>query len=438
MIYLKVIALTLLFNSLAWTAPEQNWHNVYSWYRPAKGDGLKTIKRKLLYKAYDRAIKRELKNKGKDPELFFKSRDAKFSESIQEQEEDFKLRIGLAERTAELDENGKKIVKVRKNLNSQQRAELQRRVDNFLFNKITQYENLYRSIVSYKILRQWRDDKERTIQRMQVKVQVDVPSLIVAYANIIETKSETDKTDNKSEALYVRLNYETEGFTWEDLDFSSEDEFHSSITEAWIKWLESDFARKKREINVRKYRTLLGEKMRPSDALIDMHVRIKKDVLEKTFQRYLFRLSVDFSVLSSDYQLLYEGQMRTQQKEITQVEANRVPNLLANAIYKIPLTDFIQVKAALDKKSERTNKDQVVVKSFKNLKQVHDFMDTLNSYGAEIKLRAEITTITSKEVTLDLYYKGEQDRLIKIVEYIGKNGFPLTIQSREFPLTLTF
>ncbi len=442
MICLKAIALTSLLISFfvpnAFAVPEQNWHNVYSWYRPVKGDGLKTIKRRLLYKNFDRAIKRELKKKGKSSDLFFQMRDEKFNESIKEEEENFKLRIGLVERTAELDEEGRKIVKVRKGLSPKTIADLNRRVRNFRFNKLSRFQNIYRSIVSYKVLRQWRDEKERTIQRMQAKVQVDVPSLVVSYANIIEKKPKMIEEGQQEETLYVRLNYEMDGFTWVDLNFTSEDEFHSSLTEAWIKWIKADFKRKNRDMNILKYRTLLGEKMKPKDALLDMHVRIKKDILEKTFRRYLFRLAVDFSVLSSDYQLLYEGKLRKQNKEITQVEPDRVPNLLANALYKVPLVDFIHIKKSLDQKSERSQKDQVIVKSFKNLKQVHEFIDSLNSYGAEIKLRAEISSITSKEITLNLFYRGEQEKLIKIVEFLGKNGFPHTIQSREFPLTLTF
>lgn len=432
MICLKAIASILsqisfffLLTGNLWATPEQNWTFTQSWYRPDKGDSLKTIKRELLYSSFDKAISKELKSKGKDPVIFYKNFEEKFNEAIKEEENSFKLKIGLTEDTK-----------------SKNKEELQHRLKLFRFNKKVKFGDLYRSVVSYQIQKQWQDDKERTIQRMKAKIKVDIPSLFIAYAMIMEQKNEgtpvVSSEVNSQETLYVRLNYQTEGFNWEDLDFSNEEEFHNSLVDAWIKWLRREFERKNNSMVVLKHAELLDEKMKENDALLDMHVRISKDILEKSFQRYVFKLSVDFSVLSSDYRLLYEGKLQNTKKEITQILPSRVPNLLANSLYRIPLNEFVFISPSIDKAKQQDQKDHIIVNSFKNLKQVNDFMNLLNSYGAELKLKSEITSVTSKEIILDLFYRGEQGRLLKIIEFISQNGFPLKIQSREFPLTLSF
>ncbi|MCB9091133.1 MAG: hypothetical protein H6621_11175 [Halobacteriovoraceae bacterium] len=417
-----LILFQLLFLASGYTQTKSDpTVSVTSHYARGRYDGLKFVKSMLLYRAFDGAIDHHLRELNKDPKSFREKLNKKFEESFAEKKENYLKKMGYSDK-----------------LPASEKERILSQLKVYQHSEFLKFTDLYSAIQSHSISKLWQSANDPRLRQMKAKVSLNTKKLLEVYTEFEGNDGEkVASTESGQKKFYINLKYDLIDFEWGDLGFRKEEDFYNSLVDAWIKWLGKNTKIPAQGFSFSKFDDVFTENLTDEDVVMNLYLKVKKINFDLNFKRYKVELAVDFSVVDKKDQILYEGNLQTETKEFFNVEKGNVPNLIANAAYRIPLNDFVTIPTALAQERTRKKQDQIVIKPYKNYELVRQFMTLLNTYGVEINLKSEISLLTSDNVTLNIYYQGSQERLIQIIEFIKANSLALELKTREFPLQVT-
>lgn len=294
-------------------------------------------------------------------------------------------------------------------------------------------KNLFKFISSYKNLKSWKKNENAAL-----KTSVEINSLLALknYSKFIKKNNEL-KALPEGQKLLIKLDYRLKGFTWRDLNFFGEEDFKKSLIDSWRKWIQKDFAKRNFNFLVIEYNEDFERSLDNDSYVLNVFVKLSKKLIDKEFKRYEFFHELDYGVSNFELKNLSGSSLLKESKGFEGVEDFEIPNLIANSVYRLPLSEFISLKSKILGGMKRTVNSQILVKSYKNFSEINKLINLLGSYGSNLLIEASVGKIAGNSVSLNVNYSGTDTDLVKLIRLLETKESGIKLLSKEFPISVS-
>lgn len=377
-----------------------------------KEDSLTFVKQQLLHIAIEDIVSKELVEIGFNKDLFWKKFNDKFDESYLVDKEKIDLKYKIKEGSLSED-------KLNRYRNSLRYTKL---------NKRRKFGGLSKIVQRYEIKRMSRSPQNPHSRYLSIEAKIDRDALTKIYFRFVSGK----KSSNFGN-LYVKAEYELVNCSYSNLGVDTKSDFTNVIMKNWLDWfsknkptnmsnvleLEDDLRGKYKDylkIPIHNLEEEIPDEFQNS-LLVVIKIKINRIKENNLFKEYVYSFSGGgyLKDLSSG-KIIYETKIPEIKKHYTNLAFKELSSTLANIVYRIPFSFFVEVK---DKVKVSNNANRIMnlkILNYKNMTEIVSLLDILKSRGLKLSLDAEIASFSREEATALLYYDGQSKDVKKLLE----------------------
>ncbi|MCT4642701.1 MAG: hypothetical protein N4A33_10445 [Bacteriovoracaceae bacterium] len=349
------------------------------------------IKESLLHSSFINAIKKGFKKQGLSVDEFWQKYKTSLDERIQESVKNLQEQ----ESFQKLDDEEKRY-----------------KIRSLKFKVKKSFLSLNSTITSYSIKSITISPRNPNLRIMKVDVKLDEIVLTKKYFSLVKKiiKSSYD-------SLYLDISYTNYKFDFTQLGVSNESDFTSVVDSHWLSWFEKYKTDNILKIESKKISDIQNTKSQEysNSLLLKVDVDMRKIDFNDDLQKYTFAFTIS-GYLMDIYQnkVLTSFSTNKEIKTYTNVSKDRFSSLVANYIYRQPMSKFGDIKNYLNKPKQLLSRYKVVFENYKSIKQIEQIEKQLISLGYEYGLTSNTSSLTQLSYVLDIYCSANKKQLVEV------------------------
>lgn len=391
-----------------------------------KSDRLSLVKQQLLHSAYIDVVTKAMKQFGLDNELFWKNYNEALAKRIESYEASVK---------AKYEESKKDISEAKDEIRYKK------------LNITRKFGNIASLIQSYSVKSMTRSSSNPNYRYISIDAKVSKDNLSKLYYRFASNKGST-----LVDSLLIHVDFNNKLFNYSEIGVDRDTDFTSVIEDNWKAWFKDN-----RPANIKAV-DILNE----SDSEeIEKSAGVTKDFPEKYENSLYLKVIVNMKKLSSNPDLktfsfyfqvsgflmdiksnriLKSFNVEQTDKEYNNIDMDKFSSVLANFIYRMPMTEFKYASNKLKNLRQVENNLFINLINYKNLAQVNDIRSKIEQRGIKYSLSTKLSKIAPNFVTLSTVSSASLVELNTILKelYSGKNGSNIEIIESSAGLSIKF
>lgn len=391
-----------------------------------KSDRLSFVKSQLLHSAYIDVITKAMKQFGLDNELFWKNYNEALAIRIESYENSIKAKY----------EESKKDISEAKDEIRYKKLDITRK-----------FGNLASLIQSYSIKSMTRSSNNPNYRYISIDAKVSRDNLSKLYYRYASNKSST-----LVDSLLIHVDFNNKLFNYSEIGVDRDTDFTSVIEDNWRAWFkdnkpanikdvdilsESDSEEVEKSAGVSQDFPAKYENSLYLKVIVNMK-KLSSNPDLKTFSFY-FQVSGFLMDIKSN-RILKSFNVEQSDKEYSNIDMDKFSSVLANFIYRMPMSEFKYASNKLKNLRQVENNLFINLVNYKNLAQVNDIRSKIEQRGIKYSLSTTLSKIAPNFVTLSTASSASLVELNTILKelYSGKNGSNIEIIESSRGLSIKF
>ena len=392
-------------------------------------DALSFIKEQLLDVAFKDIISKKMVLMGLDSKLFWKNFQEKFEVHFKNTHEELKARFE--------DDEGK--MKPKDKEKYQKLLRLKRLKARKTFGRLAVV------IQSYVIKRMSRSLKYPNSRYMRLLANVDKKRFRGLYARFVKLGGKRE-----FKTLYLSVNFELQGVTWQDIGVAVEADFTEVIKKHWLSWFSSrmgtfvkDFKPVNKELGNNLDLLLASKSSKNSDLenfadslWLKINFQIGKDG-ENTIQKkraFSFRGNYLLMDLQTQKPLDFYDFPKISHK-YSYLDNHQLSSNVASYIYRVPLKRFERFRKKLEILPANEKTLKLEVENITSIQEILEIIALIKERGVIQNVEPQISFYDRNRALLRLDYRNEYNSLKKILlslnQYVLGNGRSVVLKNQE-------
>lgn len=286
---------------------------------------------------------------------------------------------------------------------------------------------------------------------MVLEAEVDSRLLSLHHQRMLE--------DNKSfRKLFVRVQMDTQNFTWTDLQLKEASDFTSVVEAEWLKWFEANAPADVEEVvlcdatcrlsleawevqDEKSMKSFVSPELVGS-LLLTVNLNVEKDLIRSNASDT--KMNHSGGVILHDLntkRVLFWADLPKETQVIKTSEQKSFNSLLASYVYKYPLSQLLDAKNQVARSVSLTNSMTVKVMGASHLGQVMQFLNWMRVKGAGIQAQGKLDSFSQNEAKILFFFRGSENKFKALVsgssELESELGRPLTVTELGPELIIT-
>ncbi len=277
----------------------------------------------------------------------------------------------------------------------------------------------------YAIKKFSADPVEVNKWEMTLEAEIDTRLLSLHHQRMLE--------ENKSfRKLYVRVQMNSQNFTWTDLQLKGVEEFSSVVETEWLKWFEANNPPDVEEvvlcdeacrISLQTWESQDEKAMKSfvspelvGNLLLTVNLNLEKDLVRSTSSET--KMNHTGGVILHDLntkRVLFWADLPKETQVIKTIDQKSYNSLLATYIYKYPLSQLLDAKNQVARSVSLTNSMTVKVMGASHLGQVMTFLNWIKVKGAGIQAQGKLDSFSQKEAKILFFFRGSENKFKALV-----------------------
>lgn len=286
---------------------------------------------------------------------------------------------------------------------------------------------------------------------MVLEAEVDSRLLSLHHQRMLE--------DNKSfRKLFVRVQMDTQNFTWTDLKLKAASDFTSVVEAEWLKWFEANSPADVEEVvlcdatcrssleawevqDEKTMKSFVSPEL-VGNLLLTVNLSVEKDLIRSTASDT--KMNHSGGVILHDLntkRVLFWADLPKETQVIRASEQKNFNSLLASYVYKYPLSQLMDAKNQVARSVSLTNSMTVKVMGASHLGQVMQFLNWIRVKGAGIQAQGKLDSFSQNEAKILFFFRGSENKFKALVsgssELESELGRPLAVTELGPELIIT-
>lgn len=391
-----------------------------------KSDRLSFVKEQLLHSAYIDVVTQAMQQFGLDHELFWKNYNEALYKRIESYEQSVKTKYA----------DSKKDISEAKDEIRYKKLNITRK-----------FGNIASLIQSYSIKSMTRSSSDPNYRYISIDANVSKDNLSNLYYRYASSKS-----SSLVDKLLIQVDFNNKLFNYSEIGVDRDTDFTSVIEENWKAWFKDNKPSNIKDVDIlsesdsEEVEAIAGEaKDFPSKYENSLYLKVIVNMKKlssntdlKSFDFY-FQVSGFLMDIKSN-RILKSFNVEESDKSYNNVDMDKFSSVLANYIYRMPMTDFKDASHKLRNLRQIENNLFVNLINYKNLAQVNDIRAKIDQRGIKYSLITKLSKIAPNFVTLSTISSATLVELNTILKelYSGKNGSNIEIIESSTGLSIKF
>jgi hypothetical protein len=240
------------------------------------------------------------------------------------------------------------------------------------------------------------------------------------------------KTKHKYQKLWLRLNLELEGFNWDDLKLTSENDFTKSFIPLWINYLrdlkgfdvsEILFCHEDCQQNHKNWESINPKNMISeiplhfkNSILLTQNIKIVRSTVEGAFKEYKFQLSGGFILEDLDSKnVIYYVDAKPETKSFNVKNQKELNSALASTVYRFPLGYLIEFKNSQKNKTDQMTQF-LTIRGGKGLSEIYKIKEAIEIEGAGMGIEIKLDLYSQSEAKLKITLQNEAKKIKDLIQ----------------------
>lgn len=391
-----------------------------------KSDRLSFVKEQLLHSAFLDAVSKSMQQLGLDGDLFWKNYN-----------ENLKRRVDAFEQNMI-----SKYEQDKKDLNSVKDEMRYRKL-----NAIKKFGKVDSLIQSYSIKSMTRSSSNPNYRFISIDAKINKDNLAKLYYRYTSNKSSA-----LIDSLLINIDFNNRLFNFAEIGVDRDTDFTSVIEDNWKTWFTENKPANIKNVDVLKeseaeeVEKVAGESKDfpakyENSLYLKIIVNMKKVASSSDLKSFSFYFQVSgFLMDIKTNRILKSFNVEDNNKDYTNINMENFSSVLANYIYRMPMTEFKYASDKLKNLRPIENKYFINVINYKNLSQINDLRSTIEQRGIKYSLSSTLDKVSSNFVSLSTLSSASISELVTMTKEIfgGKKGSNVQIIESSTGLSIKF
>jgi hypothetical protein len=423
-------------------------------------DSLAFIKKQLLYSAFRDVFSKELQSMGLDQELFWRKVDSRFLAYFDPIDEKLRKKYGID--TPRETSSGKD--------RYQNASRLKR------FTLKAKFGRLAKAVTSYSIQKMSRSTQVANSRYLSLQAKVNRKTINKIYLDFTR-----DKEARQFRSLFISVNFQLEDMTWNDVGVETENDFTTVVKEHWRRWLEGKLGDHVTAVKVvggeiegQLYNYLkiptettdtlqalatsqavaeaegssindsldMAANMHLKDSLwLVVNVKISKKGEDSLLKQRDYEVDGEFILVDlKSNSLATHFDFSKEKKTYSYEDAHKLSSNLASLVYRLPMTEFNNLKSKLINLPSKIGRIQLQVSNVNSIQELFHLNQTLTSKGITYQFAPSISSYSNDRGNLSLSFQGSTAQITELLlslqnERVGLNK-RISFPTRKNPFEL--
>lgn len=399
----KYIASLFLSLLLATSAFAQDYVLGEGRFYAAEDDSLSFVKKQVIHQGFLDVISKELEAMGLNKDLFWQKYGEKFNDRFGPVEKNLKTKYKIE--TGEATKNQKELYTKQLRLKKLKMK--------------SKHGNLQRIIQSYSIVRYTRSQQDPRSRYVRLEAKVNRNLLSKIYYNYVRGKRSSDYG-----SLFLNIKYNLPGTSFTDLGVEKGKDFTDEVNGHWLKWfsdnkpanianievLNEDKLNRIQQYFKLPYERMLSEipELFVNSLYLEIVINIEKIGENQKFKEYEFQFSGGGYLLDlQSNKILSTLNIETENKKYRHLEYNKLSSVLANHVYRMPLSKLTNLKGKIKDIPPLNSIHRVSLYDFHNMGEVDVLIDLIRSKGIKHSVDAKLESMGTNRAELVVFMDGE-------------------------------